>query len=306
MAKILVCDPIHEDGVKMLKDAGFQVDLETDISPEKLLTKIPEYDAMVIRSRTKVTKAVLDSATNLKAVARAGVGLDNVDLPYAKEKGVEVMNSPEAPSNAVAELVIGLMFNIARKISEADATMKQGRWEKKSLTGFEIEGKTLGIIGFGRIGYNLGKKAKCLGMRVIAYDAFMDRVIEFVEEAGAEAVSLDELYAESDFISIHVPLLPSTKHMISTEQFDAMKEGAYVINAARGGVIDEAALNKALDESKISGAALDCFESEPAPSEDLVCRLNVVCTPHIGAGSVEASIGNSTIVAEKLIEFLSQ
>lgn len=306
MAKILVCDPIHEDGVKMLQDAGFQVDLETDISPENLLTSIPEYDAMVIRSRTQVTKEVLDAANNLKAVARAGVGLDNIDLPYAKEKGVEVINSPEAPSNAVAELVIGLMFNIARKISEADATMKAGRWEKKKLTGFEIKGKTLGIIGFGRIGYNLGQKAKCLGMRVLAYDVFMDRVKEFIDEIGAEATTLEEIYAESDFISIHVPLLPSTKYMISTEQFDAMKPGAYIINAARGGVIDEAALNVALDEGKISGAALDCFESEPEPNEELVCRLNVVCTPHIGAGSVEASIGNSTIVAEKLIEFLSQ
>lgn len=305
MAKILVCDPIHEDGVKMLKDAGFQVDLETDITPENLLTTIPEYDAMVIRSRTKVTKEVLDAASNLKAVARAGVGLDNVDLPYAKEKGVEVINSPEAPSNAVAELVIGLMFNIARKISEADATMKAGRWEKKKLTGFEIKGKTLGVIGFGRIGYNLGQKAKCLGMRVLAFDVFMEQVRDFVIEAGAEEATLEEIYAESDFISIHVPLLPSTKHMISTEQFEAMKPGAYIINAARGGVIDEEALNVALDEGKISGAALDCFESEPSPNEELVCRLNVVCTPHIGAGSVEASIGNSTIVAEKLTKFLS-
>lgn len=304
MAKILICDPIHEDGVKMLQDAGFQVDLETDISPEKLLETIPEYDAMVIRSRTKVTKAVLDAATNLKAVARAGVGLDNVDLPYAKEKGVEVINSPEAPSNAVAELVIGLMFNIARKISEADSTMKQGVWAKKKLTGFEIKGKTLGIIGFGRIGYNLGQKAKCLGMKVIAYDVFIDRAKPFMDEVGVEGATLDQIYAESDFISIHVPLLPSTKHMISTDQFNAMKKGAYVINAARGGVIDEAALNAALNEGKIGGAALDCFESEPKPNEELVCRLNVVCTPHIGAGSVEASIGNSTIVAEKLTKFL--
>lgn len=305
MAKILVCDPIHEDGVKMLQDAGFQVDLETDISPENLLEKIPSYDAMVIRSRTKVTKQVLDAATTLKAVARAGVGLDNVDVPYAKEKGVEVINSPEAPSNAVAELVIGLMFNIARKISEADSTMKAGKWEKKKLTGFEIKGKTLGIIGFGRIGFNLGQKAKCLGMRVLAYDVFMDRSKPYMDEAGAEPSTLEEIYSESDFISVHVPLLPSTKHMISTDQFKAMKKGAYIINAARGGVIDEAALNVALDEGKIGGAALDCFESEPKPNEELVCRLNVVCTPHIGAGSVEASIGNSTIVADKLIKFLS-
>ncbi len=305
MAKILICDPIHEDGVKMLQDAGFQVDLETDISPENLLEIIPDYDAMVIRGRTKVTKAVLDAGINLKTVARAGVGLDNIDRPYAKEKGVAVINSPEAPSNAVAELVIGLMFNMARNISEADSTMKQGLWAKKKLTGFEIQGKTIGIIGFGRIGYILGKKAKCLGMKVLAYDVFMDRAKKFMDEAGVEASTLDKIYSECDFISVHVPLLPSTKHMISTDQFNAMKKGAYVINAARGGVIDEAALNVALDEEKIGGAALDCFESEPKPNEELVCRLNVVCTPHIGAGSVEASIGNSTIIAEKLTKFLS-
>ena len=166
MAKVIICDPIHEDGVKMLRDAGLDVTLDTEVTAEDLLKKIGKYDAMVIRSRTTVTKEVLDAATSLKAIARAGVGLDNVDLSYAKEKGVEVFNSPEAPCNAVAELVLGMMFNMARMISEADAGMKQGKWEKKKLTGFEIQGKTLGIIGFGRIGYTVGKKAKCLGMRV--------------------------------------------------------------------------------------------------------------------------------------------
>ncbi len=304
--KILICDTIHKDGVSMLQDAGFQVTLETDITPENLLVTIPDYDGIVLRSRTKVTKEVLDAAKNLKVVARAGVGLDNIDVTYAKEKGVEVINSPEAPSNAVAELVIGLIFNIARKISEADSTMKQGKWEKKRLTGFEIQGKTLGIIGFGRIGYSLGKKAKCLGMRVLVYNRTMERVRGQIDEMGAEAATLDRVYAESDFISLHLPLVPATKHLISTDQFNAMKPEAYIINAARGGVIDEAALNVALDEGKISGAALDCFESEPSPNEALVCRPNVVCTPHIGAGSIEASIGNSTIVAEKLIKFLSK
>lgn len=303
MVKIIICDPIHQDGVQMLKNAGFTLDLDTEITPEQLIKKIGTYDAMVIRSRTKVTKQVLDAATSLKAIARAGVGLDNVDLPYAKEKGVEVFNSPEAPCNAVAELVLGMMFNMARMITEADAGMKQGKWEKKRLTGFEIQGKTLGIIGFGRIGYTLGKKAKCLGMRVITYDVLMDKLIHFVEEIQAEAVDLDTLYKESDFITIHVPLLPQTRHMISTPQFNKMKDDVYVINAARGGIIDETALKQALDTGKVKGAALDVFEQEPKPDEELVCKPNVICTPHIGAGSEEAQIGNSTIVAEKLIKF---
>jgi len=305
LAKVIICDPIHEDGVKMLRDAGLDVTLDTEVTAEELLKKISEYDAMVIRSRTKVTKELLDAATSLKAIARAGVGLDNVDLPYAKEKGVEVFNSPEAPCNAVAELVLGMMFNMARMISEADAGMKQGKWEKKKLTGFEIQGKTLGIIGFGRIGYTLGKKAKCLGMRVLAFDVAIDRVKQYIEEIGAEAVDLDTLYAQSNFITVHVPLLPQTKHMINKEAIAKMRDGVHLINAARGGVIDEAALKEALDSGKVKGAALDVFEEEPKPDEELVCRSNVICTPHIGAGSVEAQIGNSTVVAEKLIKYFS-
>lgn len=303
MVKILICDDIHPDGVSMLQGAGFEIDLDTEITPEDLKKKIAGYDGMVIRSRTKVTREILDAAKNLKAIARAGVGLDNVDLPYAKEKGIEVFNSPEAPCNAVAELVLGMMFNMARMITEADAGMKQGKWEKKRLTGFEIQGKTLGIIGFGRIGYTLGKKAKCLGMRVITYDVMMDKLRHLVEEIDAEAVDLETLYKESHFITIHVPLLPQTRHMISKEQFEKMKDGVYIINAARGGIIDEAALKQALDNGKVKGAALDVFEQEPSPDEELVCKPNVICTPHIGAGSEEAQVGNSTIVAEKLINF---
>ena len=303
MAKVIICDPIHEAGVKMLMDAGLDVTLDTEVTPDDLLQKIGEYDAMVIRSRTKVTKELLDAATNLKAVARAGVGLDNVDLPYTKEKGVQVFNSPEAPCNAVAELVLGMIFNMARNISEADAGMKQGKWEKKKLTGFEIQGKTLGIIGFGRIGYTLGKKAKCLGMRVLAFDVAPERVKQFIDEIGAESATLDTVYAESNFITVHVPLLPQTKHMINKEAISKMRDGVYLINAARGGVIEEAALKAALDAGKVKGAALDVFEQEPKPDEELVCRPNVICTPHIGAGSEEAQIGNSTVVAEKLIKF---
>lgn len=304
MIRILICDSIHEDGVKMLKGAGFQVDLDTSITPEELIEKIPGYDAIVIRSRTKVRKDVLEAATNLKAVARAGVGLDNVDLAAAKELGVKVINSPEAPSNAVAELIIGLMFSLARNIAEADGTMKQGKWEKKRLTGFELKGKTMGIIGLGRIGELVAEKAKALGMKLLIYNRTRDRVRSMVETMGAELVDIERVYKDSDIISIHLPATPETRHMIGSDQFEMMKPTAYIINAARGGLIDEAALKIALDEGKIAGAALDVYEEEPTRDMPLVGLANVVCTPHIGAGSVEASIGNSTIVAAKLIEFL--
>lgn len=303
VVKVLISDPIDDEGVKMLRDAGFGVDLWTDISAEELRKVIGGYDAIVVRSRTKLTEEALKKATSLKAIARAGVGLDNIDTGYAKEMGVEVFNSPEAPCNAVAELVVGLMLCMARRISVADSTMKQGRWEKNRLTGVELSGRTLGVIGFGRIGYMLGKKARALGMEVLAYDVLMDRLRHFVEEIGAKDVGLDTLLAESDFITVHVPLLPQTKHMISTKQFEKMRDGVYIVNAARGGIVDEAALKAALDSGKVAGAALDVFESEPDPDPELVGRANVVCTPHIGAGSVEAQLGNSTIVAEKLIKF---
>jgi len=303
MVKVLVSDPIHEDGVEMLREAGFSVDLRTDITAEELLEVIGGYDAIVVRSRTKLTAEVLEKAVGLKAIARAGVGLDNIDTGYAEEKGVEVFNSPEAPCNAVAELVVGLMLCMARHITVADSTMKQGRWEKNRLTGIELGGRTLGVIGFGRIGYTVGRKARALGMEVLAYDVQMDNLRRYVEEIGADDVDLDTLLAESDFVTVHVPLLPQTRHMINAEQFEKMKDGVYVVNAARGGVVDEAALKSALDSGKVAGAALDVYESEPSPDPGLVERANVVCTPHIGAGSVEAQRGNSTIVAEKLIEY---
>ena len=302
--KILVCDSIHKDGVSMLQDAGFQVDLDTSITPEALIEKIPTYDAIVIRSRTKVRKEVLEAATNLKAVARAGVGLDNVDLVTAKERGIEIINSPEAPSNAVAELIIGLMFSLARNIAEADSTMKQGKWEKKRLSGFEIRGKTMGIIGLGRIGYLVAEKAKALDMKLLIYNRSKDRVKDLVATLGTELVDLEKVYAESDIVSIHLPATPETRHMVGAAQFKIMKPTAYIINVSRGGIVDEEALKKALDAGSIAGAALDVYEEEPTKDMDLVGRPNVVCTPHIGAGSVEAFTGNSTIVAEKLIKLL--
>lgn len=306
VVRILVCDPVHEDGVKMLRESGYEVDLETSITGEALVEKVGDYDAIVVRSRTMVTREVLQGGERLKVVARAGVGLDNVDLEAAEELGVQVVNSPEAPTNAVAELVLGMMFSLARRIPQADASMKMGAWTKRQLTGFELSGRTLGVLGFGRIGYTLAKKAKALGMRVVTYDVVIDKLMKFVEEAGAEAVSMEELLASSDFVSIHVPLLPQTKNMIGSEQFGLMKVGAHIINAARGGIVDEDALREALVGGKLGGAALDVYVDEPPADTSLVGLENVVCTPHIGAATEEAQRANSTVVAEKLIKILSR
>jgi D-3-phosphoglycerate dehydrogenase len=305
VVRILVCAPIHDEGIWMLREAGFDVDLETSITGQELLEKVEDYDAIVVRSRTKVTREVFHASDRLRAVARAGVGLDNVDLEAAKERGVQVLNSPEAPSNAVAELVLGLMLSLARRIPLGDASMKRGEWIKRRLTGFELKGKTLGVIGFGRIGYMLAQKAIAMGMRVITFGVRIEKLMHLVEEVGAESVSMEDLLKESDFVSIHVPLLPQTRHMIGANEMETMKDSAYLINAARGGVVDEEALKEALKGGKLAGAALDVFETEPPEDTSLTGLENLIALPHIGASTVEAQAGNSTIVAEKLIKLLS-
>lgn len=303
--KVLICDPIDEIGIKLLREAGFQVDLKTEIVATDLIKVAGGYDALVIRSRTKITKEVMNAGKpRLKIIARSGVGLDNVDVEEAKKLGVQVVNSAEAPSNAVAELVLGYMLSLSRNISRGDASMKRGEWIKNKLTGFEINEKTIGIVGFGRIGFLLGKKTKALGMRVLCYDVMIEKLMNFVNDVGAESVPLDRLLAESDFITIHVPLLPRTQHMFNAATLTKMRKGSYLINAARGGIIDEKALVEALKSGHLAGAALDVYEEEPTGNTELVKMENVVCTPHIGAESKEAQLGNSTIVAEKLIKAL--
>ncbi|MEE9519009.1 MAG: hydroxyacid dehydrogenase [bacterium] len=302
--RVLVCDPIHDDGINLLTESGYVVDLRTSIIDSELVEAVGDFDAIIVRSRTKVTERVLEAGMRLKAVARAGVGLDNIDMNAAKRLGINVVNSPEAPSNAVAELVLGLMLSLARRIPEADASMKKGEWIKKRLTGIELKGRTLGIIGFGRIGYQLATKAGALGMRVLTYVVVIEKLMELVKEAGADAVDLDELLGSSDFVTVHVPLLPQTKHMIGAEEMSVMKDGAYLINAARGGVVDDEALRRALVSGKLAGAALDVYEEEPPRNLSLTGLQNVVSLPHIGAATVEAQRANSTIVAEKLIKIL--
>jgi D-3-phosphoglycerate dehydrogenase len=252
-----------------------------------------------------VTEDVLSGAGKLKVVARAGVGLDNIDLEGTKRREIKVINSPEASSNAVAELIIGFMFSLARRIPEADASMKRGEWIKRELKGSEISGKTLGIIGFGRIGYLVAKKAKACGMKVLTYDVIIEKLMDYVKEAGAEAVSLERLLSSSDYVTTHVPLLPQTRHMIGREEIEMMKNSAYLINASRGAIIDEEALREALTGGRLAGAALDVYEEEPPVDTKLTGLRNVVCTPHIGAATEEAQRANSTIIAEKLIKLLT-
>jgi len=311
MKKVLVADPIHPDGIKMLKDAGFEVIEEPDISYEGLKEKIKEFNVLIVRSRTKVTREIIEAAEKLSIIARAGVGLDNIDVKTAQEKNITVVNAPEAPTHSVAELVIGLMIAASRGISKGDAALKEGKWIKKELLGKELNGKTLGIIGFGRIGQEIAKLALAFNMKVLAYDV-IEELAKKAEELGVEFVgttreALNKLLKESDVITLHVPLLPSTRHMIGKEELSMMKKGAVLINTSRGGIIDEEALYEALKQGKLAAAALDVFENEPPKGISLkLAQLpNVVATPHIGASTEEAQRRAATIIAQKVINHFS-
>jgi D-3-phosphoglycerate dehydrogenase len=284
-----------------MREAGLALDEKTDLSVEQLKSEIANYDAIVIRSATKLRAEIIDCATDLKLIVRAGVGLDNVDVPYAKEKGIEVRNTPAASSNSVAELALGHIFSLARHIGRGTVSLKSGKWEKKQLKGVEIDGKTLGIVGIGRIGQSLARKAHTLGMRVTAFDKFVEKspLPEVVT-----MVPFEELLQESDFISLHIPFDPKVGATIGTKELSMMKDGVRIINCARGGVIDEAALANALTNGKIAGAALDVFATEPPNVNDaLFAQENLSLTPHIGAATVEAQSRVGAEAAEIVIEF---
>jgi D-3-phosphoglycerate dehydrogenase len=283
--KVLITDGLSDKGMAILS-AIAQVDNRPDISAEELLQVVKDYDAMVVRGRTKVTAAVLDAAQKLKVVGRAGVGVDNIDLSAARTHGVTVVNSPKATSMAVAELALGMMFALARSLPRADSSMKQGQWLKKQLEGIELSGKTLGIVGMGNIGTAIAQRAASLGMKVIGYDTLVPP--EEISMRRAEPVSLVELYAQSDFITFHLPLTPESKGMVNGQSFAMMKPGVRIVDAARGGIIDETALLAALEQGQVAGAALDVFASEPPGLTALVAHPNVVATPHIGAQTAEA------------------
>lgn len=300
--RVLISDNISPKGIKILKDAGLEVDVKTGMKPEELKACIGEYDGLVIRSATKVTSEIIDAATNLKVIGRAGSGLDNVDKVAATKKGIVVMNTPGGNTITTAEHTIALLFALARKIPQATASMKSGRWEKKKFMGVELFNKTLGIIGIGNIGSQVAKRAQGLQMNVIAYDPFLSE--DKAKTMGVEKVSLEELFRRSDFITIHTPITPETRNMINKETIKIMKEGVRIINCARGGIINEKDLYDALIEGKIGGAALDVFEKEPPENNPLLALDNVVSTPHLGASTEEAQENVAIAVAEQVVDYL--
>jgi D-3-phosphoglycerate dehydrogenase len=283
--KILLTDGLEEKGKHILSAAG-EVDDRSGISPEDLLKIVSQYDALIVRGRTKVNAQVLSAGTNLKVVGRSGVGVDNIDVKAANQRNITVVNAPTATTVAVAELTLGLMLALVRDIPRADASMKDGKWLKKEFEGKELFGKTLGVLGFGRIGGSVARRAVAFDMKVITYDTRFTE--EKVRIRGGQMVSLEELFTRSDFITIHVPYMTSTHHMINAAAIEKMKRGVYLICAARGGIIDEAALLDALDSGKIAGAGLDVFETEPPGLTPLVSHPRVIAVPHIGAQTVEA------------------
>ncbi|MCI5150156.1 MAG: phosphoglycerate dehydrogenase [Candidatus Electrothrix sp. MAN1_4] len=302
--KVLISDNLAPIGEKILQEAGLEVDVNTGLPPEELKAIIPDYDGLVIRSATKVREDIIEAATKLKVVGRAGIGLDNVDIPAASEKGIVVMNAPDGNATTAAEHAISMMMSLSRNIPQATASMKAGKWEKKSFMGREVTGKTLGIVGIGRIGSIVASRAQGLKMKVIAYDPFMPD--ELVKKLGVERVDLLELAERANYISVHTPLTKDTHHLLSTDFFAAMKKEAMFIDCARGGVLDEKALYVALKEGRIAGAALDVFEKEPTTLETtpLLGLDNFICTPHLGASTAEAQENVAVAIAEQMADYL--
>lgn len=300
-SKILVSDPLAEDGLVILRREA-HVDARPDISAADLLRTIGGYDALIVRSRTKVTAQVIDAGTRLRVIGRAGVGVDNIDLEAATRRGIVVLNSPASASTSVAEHTIGLMLALARHIPQADASLRRGEWAKTRYTGIELAGKTLGIIGLGRIGAAVAQRARPLGMTIIAHDPLLTPAQ--IAERGARSVSLEELLRDSDFISVHTPLLPTTRGLIGAEELAMMKPTARLILCARGGIVDEDALLTALQAGRLGGAALDVFETEPPGDHPLLKHERVIATPHLGAMTEEAQVRAAIDIAQQVLAVL--
>jgi D-3-phosphoglycerate dehydrogenase len=299
--KILVSDGLDPLGQSILRSSA-NVEYRSSTSAEDLLGAIADYDALIVRGQTRVTAAVLEAASRLKVIGRAGVGVDNIDLEAAKKHNVTVVNAPSSTTVAVAELAFGLLLSVARDIPRADATMKQGQWLKKEFEGVELSGKTLGIVGFGRIGMEVSRRAYAFGMNVIIYDP---NVMEHeLEHGNAEPVSLQDLFEWSDFISLHLPLNVQTRDLIGPMAFKQMKDGVRIISTARGGIIDEAALLDALNSGKVAAAGLDVFEKEPPGLTELVSHPHVIATPHIGAQTTEAQSRAAEDIASEVLAAL--
>jgi D-3-phosphoglycerate dehydrogenase len=300
---VLICDQVNPKLNEILEKNGLQITYEPEITPDQIAEKIGNYEVVVVRSRTKITKDLIQRADKCKIIARVGVGLDNIDQDAAKEKNIRVINAVEGAMNAVAELVIGLMLSLAREIPRADREVRNGNWIKKELMGTELRGKYLGIVGLGNIGKRLGRLAKSFNMNIIGFDV-MPIDEEFSKEVGLMKADLGTLLASADYVSLHVPLLDSTKHMINAEKIATMKSTARIINTSRGGVIDENALYDALKNGNLGGAALDVFEVEPATSNNLRELPNFISTPHMGAQTKEAQSLAANVIAEKIIQIL--
>ena len=304
MPKVLISDALSAAAVQIFKDRGIEVDFQPALGKdkEKLAAAVGNYDGLAIRSATKVTAKILENAKNLKVIGRAGIGVDNVDIPAATARGIIVMNTPFGNSITTAEHAISLMLALARQIPEADASTRAGKWEKNKFMGVEIYGKTLGVIGCGNIGSIVADRALGLKMKVIAFDPFLSQ--QRADDLGVEKVELDELFKRADFITLHTPLTDKTRNVINATAIKAMKKGVRIINCARGGLVDEAALYEALKNGQVSGAAFDVFVTEPATDNPLFSLPNVVCTPHLGASTSEAQENVALQVAEQMSDYL--
>lgn len=300
--RVLVSDNISSKGVEILRNAGLAVDVKTGLKPDELKSIIGDYQALVVRSATKATQDIIEAAKNLKVIGRAGSGLDNVDKAAASKRGIVVMNTPGGNTITTAEHTIAMMFAVARKIPHASASMAKGAWEKKKFMGAELFNKTLGIIGLGNIGGEVARRAQCLGMQVIAFDPFLSE--EKANEMGIGKIEVSELIKRADFITIHTPLTNETRNLIRADTIKTMKDGVYIINCARGGIINEKDLYDALESGKVAGAALDVFEQEPPVNNPLVGHDKVVCTPHLGASTQEAQDNVAIAVAEQIADYL--
>ena len=303
MKKVLVSDKMAPEAIEILsKTPGIEVDVKTNLTPEQLKEIIKDYDALAIRSATKVTKEVIERAEKLSVIARAGVGLDNVDIDAATKRGIVAMNTPDGNTITTGEHTIAMMLALARQIPQATASMKAGKWEKNRFMGHEFCNKTLGIIGTGRVGSTVASRAQGMKMNVIAYDPFISP--EAAEKLGITLATLDEIFAKSDFITVHTPLTKETEGIVNADAFAKMKPGVFVINCARGGIINEKDLYDALVSGKVAGAALDVFVDEPTKNMELISLGNVICTPHLGASTDEAQTNVAIDVAEQIVAYL--
>jgi len=300
--RVLVADPLSEAGLGVLKTRGLSVDVRTGLKEDELVRVVEGYEALIVRSATQVTRRILEAGTHLRVVGRAGVGVDNIDEPAATERGILVMNAPLGNTLSAAEHTFALLLSLARRIPQAVASLKAGKWDKKSFAGIEVNGKALGIIGFGRIGREVGFRARAFGMRVLVFDPYISK--EVAREAGVEIATMERLLSDADFITIHTPLTAETQKLLGAEELARMKKGSYLLNVARGGIVDEAALAAALQSGHLAGAALDVFADEPPNAPQLIGQAHFVGTPHLGASTAEAQEKVALQIAEQVADYL--